>query len=89
MTITSKKDGAIGIEFTFDNGSWVSLNEIYAHGCDYEFMLGDDEDTYFLGDIYFDTVNGERTVVDYDGCYELPIEVVIALNNLGIKTDEI
>ena len=56
----------------FDNGAWVGItpeDEIW------EYQMQDDEDTYMSGSF---TVE-DNTVIDYDGCYELPAEVIMAL----------
>jgi len=56
----------------FDNGVWVG---IIPEDKTWEYQDSDDEETYISGSF---TVEG-KTVIDYDGCYELPAEVVMAL----------
>lgn len=84
MEIVEKnvKDGAR--EYKFDNGAWVKLDIDGEYGS-WEYQEDeDDEETYMEGGIWFDG----KQVEDYDGCFELPEEVVAALNELGYSLDE-
>lgn len=84
MEIVEKnvKDGAR--EYKFDNGAWVKLDIDGEYGS-WEYQEDeDDEETYMEGGIWFDG----KQIEDYDGCFELPEEVVAALNELGYSLDE-
>ena len=84
MKIEEKKikDGAR--EYKFDNGAWVKLDIDGEYGS-WEYQEDeDDEETYMEGGIWFDG----KQVEDYDGCFELPEEVVAALNELGYSLDD-
>ena len=71
-------------EFKFDNGAWVRIIIENRHDGSFEYQLDeDDEDTYSAGGLWFD---GD-VLEDYDGCYELPEEVIMALHELGYKED--
>jgi len=70
-------------EFRFDNGAWVRiiLKEDSEDGS-WEFQSDeDDEETYSEGCLLFEN----KELIDYDGCYELPKEVEMAVNELGYK----
>lgn len=56
------------------NGNeWAKINE----DCTWEYQSDvEDEESYISGIIILD--DDERTVIDYDGCYELP-EMVLNL----------
>ena len=79
MKITEKKKVKDATEFKFDNGTWVSIsksgNEVLWEYQPYE----DDDETYIEGWLGFEG----NTLTDYDGCYELPKEVVMAVVELG------
>ena len=83
MEIVEKKvkDGAR--EYKFDNGAWVKLDIDGEYGS-WEYQDEDDEETYMEGGIWFDG----KQIEDYDGCFELPEEVVAALNELGYSLDD-
>ncbi len=84
MEIVEKKvkDGAR--EYKFDNGAWVKLDIDGEYGS-WEYQEDeDDEETYMEGGIWFDG----KQIEDYDGCFELPEEVVAALNELGYSLDD-
>lgn len=84
MEIVEKnfKDGAR--EYKFDNGAWVKLDIDGEYGS-WEYQEDeDDEETYMEGGIWFDG----KQVEDYDGCFELPDEVITALNELGYSFDD-
>lgn len=71
-------------EFWFDNDSWCSVS--IEQEC-YEFQSDpNDGETYFEGWLGFD--DNKTTLEDYDGCYELPKEVVIACRELGLAISE-
>lgn len=63
------------IEYTFDTGEWVSL---WISGREWEYQQGDDDDTYMSGGFFTDDDN-PNVVVDYDGCYDLPLAVRVAI----------
>lgn len=82
--ITKKADNLGDHEFWFDNGSWVRINE--NEEC-YECQSDpNDEETYFEGCLEFD--DDKTTLEGYDGCYELPEEVILACKELGLKISE-
>ena len=84
MEIVEKnvKDGAR--EYKFDNGAWVKLDIDGEYGS-WEYQEDeDDEETYMEGGIWFDG----KQVEDYDGCFELPEEVKIALKDLVYTMDD-
>ena len=58
--------------FYFDNGTWVGITP---DDETWEYQEGDDEETYSSGCFILEG----KTVIDYDGCFELPKEVVLAL----------
>lgn len=88
MKIVEKKNGhsTDSTEFKFDNGAWVSIYNGGDTGYgSWEYQEDeDDEETYSEGGLWFDG----KTIEDYDGCYELPEEVQIALKELGYTLDE-
>lgn len=82
--ITKKVDNLGDHEFWFDNESWVRINE--NEECyEYQSDLNDGE-TYLEGCLEFD--DDKTTLEGYDGCYELPEEVILACKELGLKIDE-
>lgn len=83
MKIEEKKikDGAR--EYKFDNGAWVKLDIDGEYGS-WEYQEDDDEETYMEGGIWFDG----KHIEDYDGCFELPEEVKVALKDLGFTMDD-
>lgn len=84
MTIIEKKT-ELGYEYKFDNGVWVRLLPEDGHECGSWEFQGDEEDeeTYMSGGY---TLDG-NTVYDYDGCFELPAEVIIAMADYGYNID--
>lgn len=74
MKITEEKEWAGSSVFWFDNGSMVWIQDFDGFW-EYQSDLKDD-DTYISGNYYCD---GD-TVIDYDGVFELPEEVKIALS---------
>lgn len=65
--------------FYFDNGAWVGINK---DAESWEYQEGDDEESYLEGSY---TRDG-RYIEDYDGCYILPAEVLIAFHKFGYST---
>ena len=80
MKVVEKVNEQGGHEYTFDNGAWVCITP--GEGT-WEYQKGDDEDTYISGGYVVDGC----TVIDYDGCFELPKEVAIALTAKGYMLD--
>lgn len=85
MKIEKKLESENGIaSYWFDNGAWarVDMGEgwpMIDYGS-WEFQADEhDAETYMEGGLW---IEGEQ-VVDYDGCYELPEEVKMALTDLG------
>ncbi len=70
ITKQEKKDGVENIYF--DTQEWVAINK--SEGS-WEYQEGDDDDSYISGGFVVDGV----TVVDYDGCYEMPEAVMLSL----------
>lgn len=64
----------------FDNGAWVGITP--SEGT-WEYQLDDDEDSYISGGFILEG----NTVIDYDGCYELPVEVILALGEESYDLD--
>ena len=84
VKITKKVDNLGDHEFWFDNESWVRINE--NEEC-YEYQSDpNDEETYFEGYLEFD--EDKTTLEGYDGCYELPEEVIMACKELGLQISE-
>ena len=82
MKIIKKKQEKKATEFNFDNGAWVKIHNADGEYGSWEFQADeDDEETYSEGGLWFEG----KELVDYDGCYELPEEVRMALTELGIK----
>jgi len=73
-------------EFKFDNGAWASVC-IFPEDGDgsWEYQRDeDDEETYLEGSLWLD-----GKVVDYDGCYDLPTEVVLAIKECGYNVNDL
>lgn len=70
-------------EFKFDNGAWACVYAGYEDGDgSWEYQSDeDDAETYSEGGLWFE----DKTLVDYDGCYDLPEEVQLALKELGYE----
>ena len=84
MEIIKRKDNLGDHEFWFDNDSWVRVNQ--SEEC-YEFQSDpNDGETYFEGMLEFS--EDGNTLEGFDGCYELPKEVVIACRELGLAISE-
>lgn len=65
--------------FYFDNDVWVGINKAAES---WAYQEGDDGKSYLEGSYSRDG----RYIEDYDGCYELPAEVLIAFRKLGYST---
>jgi hypothetical protein len=79
---TKKENGAH--EYKFDNGAWASVCTGNDYGS-WEYQSDeDDEETYSEGGLWFEG----KVVTDFDGCYDLPEEVRMALSELGYTLDE-
>lgn len=104
MKIISKKRVGINThEFMFESGCWVSVT-IPSNGDEgsWEFQRNpEDENTYREGGLWFDDVvvdtpmgkQMRKQLVDYDGCYELPYAVIVAVEtvtqiNVYLELDE-
>jgi hypothetical protein len=75
MKIIKKTNKKVNVEFKFDNGAWVSIDPDH-----WEYQSDeDDAETYIDGNLWF---KGKH-LVDYDGCFELPKEVEMALKHIG------
>ena len=61
----------------------VELHE-QNHGCFEHNTLGDE----CGGELWFEIIGGQRHLIDYDGVYALPHEVLIALENEGVVIAE-
>ena len=72
--VVEEKETVCNVSY-FSNGVEVSINKSLQV---WEYQIGDDSDSYLSG-IY---VLDDDTVIDYDGCFELPKEVMIALGKL-------
>lgn len=66
------EEGPANLELHFINGVNVTID--FSHQT-WEYDEDNDEDSYLSG-IY---VLDDDTVIDYDGCYELPKEVMFVL----------
>lgn len=84
LTITSfnkeQVNGQVYFNFYFSDDCWVCL--IPSEGL-WEFMEADDEESYISGGFQIDG----GCVVDYDGCFQLPVHVVRAFRKLNLKVD--
>lgn len=84
MTITEKQIKEGGHEYRFDNGCWVCLWPEDAEGGTWEFQSDErDEETYSSGGYLLQ----DNAVYDYDGCVDLPLEVIMAMNDYGYNID--
>lgn len=88
MKITEKKvRNERSTEFKFDNGAWacVYIDTDDGEGS-WEYQSDDnDEETYSDGGLWFDG----KELVDYDGCYELPEEVMLAIKERGYNITDL
>lgn len=62
--------------FYFDNDVWVGIRKLEGI---WEYQESDDDETYLSGGFVVDG----NSVIDYDGCFEIPREVVMALRELS------
>lgn len=85
MKITEKKvRNERSAEFKFDNGVWVSIIIGSDGKGSWEYHSDeDDEETYVEGGLWFEG----KEVVDYDGIYELPEEVKMAIRDMGYEIE--
>ena len=86
MKITEKKvRNERSAEFKFDNGVCVGIIIGSDGKGSWEYQSDDDdEETYVEGGLWFEG----NEVVDYDGIYELPDEVKLAIRDMGYKIDD-
>lgn len=83
MKIVERKNKKNTHEFKFDNGAWCSICTM-GEESSWECQMDEaDEETYSEGGLWFDG----KELVDYDGCFELPDAVRIALKELGYSWD--
>lgn len=81
MKITERRENNV---FLFDNGAMVCIGNENCHIGLWDYRSdAEDEEPSFSGSLWFD---GD-VLEEYDGCYELPEEVVIALKELGYKVE--
>lgn len=66
--------------FYFDTGVWVGIRK--TEGI-WEYQEGDDDETYQSGGFVVDG----NSVIDYDGCFEIPREVEATLRELGYRIE--
>lgn len=66
--------------FYFNTNVWVSIRKSEGN---WEYQEGDDEETYQSGGFVVDG----NSVIDYDGCFEIPREVEKALRVLGYSIE--
>ena len=74
-------------EFKFENGTWVCICAGYEDGSgSWEHQSDEDDDeTYYEGGLWFEGME----LVDYDGIFELPEEVKLAIKDLGYKIEDL
>lgn len=88
MKIVKKENltGSNTTVFNFDNGAWVTIYNGGLTGDGFwEFQADeDDEESYRSGGLWFDG----NVIEDYDGCFELPVEVKCALADLGCTLND-
>jgi hypothetical protein len=77
ITITKREDSLSDHQFWFSNGIWVSINE---KGSYYEWENECNND-YIDGELEIE----DNCLEGYDGCFELPQEVILACKDLGMK----
>lgn len=82
MTITKRSVNEGIHHFWFDDvdESWVAITP-GSHCWEYE--KNKDDDTYVSGSY----VTDGSVVIDYDGIYELPVAVILALSDMGFDID--
>lgn len=83
MIILSEKVSFEKAEYIFDNGAEVVL---FLQLGSWEYSQNpDDVDDYLCGT--FEVEN--NAIIDWDGCFDLPEEVVLAFNHFGYDTSNI
>lgn len=82
MNITRRNVDNDGIHhFYFDDDDvWVAITPS-SHSWEWE--KDNDDDTY----VCVNYVTDGNTVIDYDGIYELPVAVILALSDMGFDID--
>ncbi len=85
MKIIEKIKNKGTLEVRFANGTWVKVYDGSDTGIgSWEYQTDeDDEETYSEGSLEFDG----RTLTGYDGCFELPMAVIIAVEELGFDVE--
>ena len=81
--IDSKKGQEHGMtkyDVYFDTYEWVC---VWTDSEEWEYQEADDSDTYLSGCYEREG----KTIVDYDGCFELPEAVKRAFRHIGYKLD--
>ena len=69
------------INYFFDEENiWVGIRK---DSCSWEYQEDEDDESYLSGNFVVDGC----CVIDYDGCYELPNSVCLALTDLGYTLD--
>lgn len=72
-------------EFWFQNNCWCSISLISETKGGWEWQQNEeDEESYLEGGLYFDG----KILNDYDGCFNLPSEVISALTFLGYVCED-
>lgn len=68
---------------------WVNIEKTDKCILSWEYMSDEnDEDTYESGNLYTDD-DDDKTIIDYDGCYNLPYAIYHELKNNGYDVSEI
>ena len=82
MSIISRnvEDGTHNFYFDDERNTWVGITPSTQT---WEFQQDDDEESYLSGSYITDL----NTVVDYDGVYGLPAEVIMALSDMGFDIE--
>lgn len=78
--IRVKQSGEYIENFYFDTNVWVGIRK--SEGI-WEYQEGDDDETYQSGGFVVDG----NSVIDYDGCFEIPREVEATLRELGYSIE--
>lgn len=83
--IVKKEKNGKNNEFFFEDGAWVNVN---LSGEFYEYQKNpQDGDSYIEGELELIDENSTPVLVGYDGCFELPEEVIEGCRDLGVKID--
>jgi len=89
MKVTEKKTIESITEFKFDNGAWARIvirtetGSFETGSFEYQEDVNDDGESYEEGGLWFN----DKTLEDYDGVFELPEEIKVALKQLGYELD--